>query len=72
MSREDAYAMVQRHSMEAWKDGPDLCARLSAESAVTKVLGKEKLLACFDPVHFTRHVNQIFERVLGGTVAAAR
>jgi adenylosuccinate lyase len=72
MSREDAYAVVQRHSMAAWKDGPDLASRLSAESEVTKLLSKEKLLACFDPAHFTRHVNRIFERVLGEPVAAAR
>src|SRR6267142_2254029 len=72
MSREDAYAVVQRHSMAAWKDGPDLASRLSAEAEVTTLLGKEKLLACFDPAHFTRQVNRIFERVLGEPVAAAR
>ena len=72
MSREDAYALVQRHAMAAWSGGPDLAERLSADSAVTRVLSKEKLLACFDPSHFTRHVNRIFERVLGEQVAAGR
>jgi adenylosuccinate lyase len=72
MSREDAYALVQGHSMAAWKGGPDLKSRLASDPSVGRVLSPEKLLACFDPAHFTRHVNQIFERVLGEPVAAGR
>jgi adenylosuccinate lyase len=72
VSREDAYALVQRHAMAAWKGGPDLQVRLGSDPDVTRVLGREQLLACFDPAHFTRHVNHIFERVLGEPVAAGR
>ena len=72
MSREDAYAVVQGHAMEAWRGGPDLKARLASDPAVSRVLSPEKLLACFDPAHFTRHVNRIFERILGEPVAASR
>jgi adenylosuccinate lyase len=72
MSREDAYATVQRHAMAAWRAEPDLAARLAADPEVARVLPGEKLLACFDPAHFTRHINQIFERVLGEHVAAVR
>jgi adenylosuccinate lyase len=72
LNRDEAYAIVQRHSMAAWKGGPDLAARLASDPEVTGVLAKEKLSACFDPAHFTRHVNQIFERVLGEPVAASR
>ncbi len=72
LSREDAYALVQRHSMAAWKGGPDLSARLASDPDVTRVLTREKLLECFDPAHFTRHVNRIFERVLGEPIAASR
>jgi len=70
MAREDAYAIVQKHAMEAWRGDPDLKSRLLADPNVSRVLGKEQLAACFDPAHFTRHVGEIFERVLGGTVAA--
>ncbi len=70
MSREDAYAAVQRHAMAAWRGEPDLMTRLLADPEVARVLAPEKLQACFDPTHFTRHVNQIFERVLGEPVAA--
>ena len=72
MSREDAYALVQRHSMAAWKGGPDLAQRLGSDPEAGRILSKEKLLACFDPAHFIRHVNHIFERVLGEPVAAGR
>jgi len=71
-SREDAYAVVQRHAMAAWRGQPDLATRLLADPAVSRFLSKEKLLACFDPAHFIRHVNRIFERVLGEPVAAGR
>ncbi|HYJ32329.1 MAG TPA: adenylosuccinate lyase [Candidatus Binatia bacterium] len=72
LSREDAYALVQRHAMAAWKEPPGLLARLQADPAATKALDPEALARCFEPAHFLRHVNQIFDRVLGATVAAAR
>jgi adenylosuccinate lyase len=72
LTREDAYALVQRHAMAAWRSQPDLATRLLADPEVSRALSKEKLLACFDPTHFTRHVNRIFERVLGEPVAAGR
>ena len=70
MAREEAYALVQRHAMDAWRSGPDLKTRLLSDPAVGRVLPKEKLNACFDPAHFTRHVKQIFDRVLGESVGA--
>jgi adenylosuccinate lyase len=72
MSREAAYAVVQRHAMAAWRGEPDLATRLGSDPEVTAVLSREKLMACFDPAHFTRHVNRIFERVLGEPVHAGR
>jgi adenylosuccinate lyase len=70
LSREEAYGIVQRHAMDAWKAPPDLKTRLLADPAVARVLGKADLESCFDPEYFIRHVNQIFDRVLGETVAA--
>jgi adenylosuccinate lyase len=72
MTREDAYTAVQRHSMAAWKGGADLEGRLASDPTVSGILSRESLHACFDPSHFTRHVNQIFERVLGEPIAASR
>ena len=72
LPREEAYAIVQGHAMKAWKESPDLRARLAADPAVTKHLSPAELDACFDPAYFTRHVSQIFDRVLGASVAASR
>jgi len=72
LSREAAYALVQRHAMEAWRREPDLMARLLADPEATRALPAADIEACFDPAHFLRHVNQIFDRVLGAEVAAGR
>ena len=71
IGREEAYAIVQRHAMEAWKGGPDLKARLAGDPAVTRLLKREDLEACFDPKYFLRNVSQIFDRILGASVAAS-
>ena len=70
MSREAAYAAVQGHAMEAWKGGPDLKSRLLADANVTQVLDRAQLEACFEPGYYLRHVERIFDRVLGAPVAA--
>jgi adenylosuccinate lyase len=70
LSREEAYAVVQRHAMAAWREAPGLKERLLGDPAVTKALRPEALEACFDASHFTRHVGRIFDRVLGAGTAA--
>jgi adenylosuccinate lyase len=72
LSREEAYETVQRHAMDAWKEAPDLKTRLLADPSVTKVLKRDALQRLFEPDYFLRHVSQIFDRVLGDTVAAPR
>ena len=72
LPREAAYAIVQGHAMKAWKEDPDLRARLAADPAVAKVMSPSELEACFDPRYFTRNVSHIFDRVLGASVAASR
>jgi adenylosuccinate lyase len=72
LSRERAYALVQRHAMAAWGGEPDLRARLLGDPEVTAVLDRSAIDRCFDPAHFVRHVTHIFDRVLGATLAAHR
>ncbi len=64
MSREDAYAAVQRNAMAAWEGGTEFLARLQADEAVTAHLDGESLAALFDLAYHTKHVETIFERVL--------
>jgi len=69
MTREEAYAAVQRHAMAAWREAPGLRERLISDPAVTRVLDPEAIASCFDPSYFTRHVARVFDRVLGAEVA---
>jgi adenylosuccinate lyase len=64
MSREDAYAVVQKHAMQAWESqGDDLQALLAADAAVAKQLTKGELAALFDLKKSLRHVDDIFKQL---------
>jgi adenylosuccinate lyase len=65
MSREKAYALVQRHALETWKKGGSFQKRLQADREVAKRLGPARLSALFDLRRHLRHVDAIFARVLG-------
>ncbi len=65
VSREDAYAIVQRNAMKVWETGADFEAELSADPEVTAALDPGEIAACFDLAHHMRHVDAIFARVFG-------
>jgi adenylosuccinate lyase len=65
MSREDAYAAVQRNAMPAWRGEGDFLTLLKQDPAVTKHLDPAALAALFDEGHHTKHVDTIFRRVFG-------
>ena len=65
MSREDAYAAVQRNAMQAWKERSDFLGLLKADADVTKHLDGDALRALFDLGGHTRHVDMIFARAFG-------
>jgi len=67
MPRQEAYVLVQRNAMRAWKGDGIFRANLEADADVTEKLGKEKLGALFDLDHALAHVPAIVERALGGT-----
>jgi adenylosuccinate lyase len=72
LTRERAYAIVQRHAMAAWNGEPDLRTRLLGDEDVTSVLDRDSVERCFEAGHFLRHVNHIFDRVLGAALAPHR
>ena len=65
VSREDAYAIVQRNAMQSWKDGKDFLALLKADKDVTAKLKPAELEAMFDLGYHLQHVDTIFKRVFG-------
>jgi adenylosuccinate lyase len=65
LARQDAYAIVQRHAMEAWRQYVPLFDLLRADPEVTVRLDEAALSALFDLAYHTRHVDRIFARVFG-------
>jgi adenylosuccinate lyase len=65
LGRQEAYAIVQRHALEAWRHGQPLLDRLRADPEVTKRLSPAQLSGLFDMAYHARHVDDIFRRVFG-------
>jgi adenylosuccinate lyase len=65
MSREDAYAIVQKHAMEAWRGKGKFVDLLGRDSEVRRALSDKELRALFDLGYHTKHVDTIFRRVFG-------
>ena len=69
MSREDAYAAVQRNAMEVWRMAGDRAGAfarlLKADPDVSSRLSPGEIDAMFDDFYHLKHVDAIFERVFG-------
>ena len=65
VSREDAYALVQRNAMKVWEEGADFLAELKADAEVATALSDTEIEALFDLGYHTKHVDTIFARVFG-------
>ena len=65
VSRDDAYALVQRNAMAAWRGKGEFLGLLKADEDVAKVLSAHELEALFDLGYHLKHVDAIFERVFG-------
>ena len=63
LTREDAYALVQRNAMRAWDEGRPLGDLLEADPDVAARLRPEDVRALMDPAWYTRHVPEVMQRV---------
>ena len=63
VSREEAYQVVQRSSLKAWKDGLDFRALVAADPDVARVMGPEEIDRCFSLDPYLAKIDTIFERV---------
>ncbi len=65
VSREDAYAMVQRNAMPVWRGEGDFRTLLGADKDVAAKLSAAELDELFDLSYHFKHVDTIFRRVFG-------
>ncbi len=63
ISREEAYAIVQRGALRAADERVPLRDVLALDPAVAQKLSLEDLDACFDETAFLRHVHQVIARL---------
>ncbi|HTO79189.1 MAG TPA: adenylosuccinate lyase [Methylocystis sp.] len=63
VSREDAYAIVQRSALAQWRGEGDFLSLLRADTAVASKLSNEELDQLFDLAYHCKHVDTIFSRV---------
>jgi adenylosuccinate lyase len=67
VSREEAYRLVQRNAMKAWRGEGNFLDLLKADPDVTRSLDPHKLESLFDLGYHLKHVDTIFARVFGAT-----
>jgi adenylosuccinate lyase len=65
LAREDAYALVQRNAMKAWRGEGDFLSLLKSDPDVRKHLSEKELTESFDLGYHFKHVDTIFRRVFG-------
>jgi adenylosuccinate lyase len=65
MSREDAYAAVQRHAMAAWRGEGRFADLLKRDPEIASRLDPEAIDRLFDLSYHFKHIDTIFRRVFG-------
>jgi adenylosuccinate lyase len=65
VSREDAYALVQRNAMPVWRGEGEFLPLLKKDPDVKKALSDGELEDLFDLGYHLKHVDYIFNRVFG-------
>jgi adenylosuccinate lyase len=63
LTREEAYAIVQRNALRAWDERRELGELLAADTEVGALLSAQELEALLDPAWYTRHVPEVMTRV---------
>ena len=63
LSRQEAYGLVQRNAMKAWKGNKNFLTLLKADPGVTAALPEEELKPLFDYQYYLHYVDEIFERL---------
>jgi adenylosuccinate lyase len=63
-TREQAYALVQKHAMQLWNDGSSFYKNVANDPKINRKLPVNKLKKLFDFSYHTKRINIIFNRSL--------
>ena len=63
ISREDAYKIVQTHSMKCWDEGKDFRESIRTDDSLSQYFSSKDLDEIFDYKYYTRFVDEIYQRV---------
>ena len=63
VSREDAYRMVQKHAMRAWKQGLNFHTLVLKDKQITRRVPRAQIERAFDLKRQLRNIDKIFARV---------
>ncbi len=63
LTRQDAYAIVQRNAMKSWKEKTAFLSLLKADSDVSSHLSQEELNGIFDYDYFVRNIEGVFRKL---------
>jgi adenylosuccinate lyase len=63
LSRQEAYELVQRNAMKAWKQRTSFLELLKTDPEVMAHLPERELKSLFDYNYFIKHVDKVFQRL---------
>ncbi len=63
LTRQQAYQLVQRNAMKAWKERADFLGLLKADREVAATLPPAEVEVLFDYQYYLRHVDRIYQRL---------
>ena len=67
LSREEAYAVVQRNAMMVWEMGGDFRTFLSQDETIQRLLTPEELIRAFNVQAPLKHIDVIYQRIFGNS-----
>lgn len=65
LTREEAYAMVQRNAMKSWKEGKDFKSLLLKDKEIRRLLKEREINGIFDIRNYLKNVSYVMKRVFG-------
>jgi adenylosuccinate lyase len=63
LSREEAYRIVQRISMQVWEGKENFSELILRDSEIAQYLSESEIRKCFDYQNYLKNIDQIFSRV---------